>query len=152
MLSVRIFRSSVVGHECFFKCWAIELVSENLYIYIYIYIYIYLYIYIVYIYIYIYICLEERVFASGPGDLGSFTGQVIPKTLKWYLIPPCLTLSNIRYISRVKWSHTGKGVAPSPTFRCSSYWPSGCLDYGHQLYFIYIYIYIYWYYSLIYYR
>ena len=29
MLSVRIFRSCVVGHECFFKCWAIELVSER---------------------------------------------------------------------------------------------------------------------------
>ena len=29
MLSVRIFRSYVVGHECFFKCWAIELVSER---------------------------------------------------------------------------------------------------------------------------
>ena len=35
--------------------------------------------------------------------------------LKWYLIPPCLTLSNIRYVSRVKWSNHGKGVAPSPT-------------------------------------
>ena len=33
---------------------------------------------------------------------------------KWYFIPPCLTLSNIRYISRVKWSNPGKGVAPSP--------------------------------------
>ena len=29
VLSVRIFRSCVVGHECFFKCWAIELVSER---------------------------------------------------------------------------------------------------------------------------
>ena len=29
MLSVRIFRRCVVGHECFFKCWAIELVSER---------------------------------------------------------------------------------------------------------------------------
>ena len=29
MLSVRIFRCCVVGHECFFKCWAIELVSER---------------------------------------------------------------------------------------------------------------------------
>ena len=29
MLSVRIFRSCVVGHECFFKCCAIELVSER---------------------------------------------------------------------------------------------------------------------------
>ena len=40
---------------------------------------------------------------------------------KWYLIPPCLTLSNIRYVSRVKWSNPGKGEAPSPTPRCSSY-------------------------------
>ena len=23
---------------------------------------------------------------------------------EWYLIPPCLTLSNIRYLLRVKWS------------------------------------------------
>ena len=30
---------------------------------------------------------------------------------KWFLIPPCLTLSIIRYISRVKWSNPGKGVA-----------------------------------------
>ena len=43
------------------------------------------------------------------------------RLLKWYLIPPCLTLSNIRYVSRVKWSNPGKGIAPSPTPRCSSY-------------------------------
>ena len=35
------------------------------------------------------------------------------RLLKWYLIPPCLTLSNIRYVSRVKWSNPGKGIAPS---------------------------------------
>ena len=40
---------------------------------------------------------------------------------KWYLISPCLTLGNIRYVSRVKRSNSGKGVAPSPTPRCSSY-------------------------------
>ena len=40
---------------------------------------------------------------------------------KWYLIPPCLTLSNIRYVSRIKWSNPGKGGAPSPTPQCSSY-------------------------------
>ena len=40
---------------------------------------------------------------------------------KWYLMPPCLTLSIIRYGSRVKRSNLGKGVAPSPTPRCSSY-------------------------------
>ena len=34
------------------------------------------------------------------------------RLLKWHLIPPCLTLSNIRYVSRVKWSNPGKGVAP----------------------------------------
>ena len=34
-------------------------------------------------------------------------------------MPPCLTLSIIRYGSRVKWSNPGKGVAPSPTSWCS---------------------------------
>ena len=29
-----------------------------------------------------------------------------------YLIPPYLTLSNIRYLPRVKWSNPGKGVVP----------------------------------------
>ena len=40
---------------------------------------------------------------------------------KWYLMLPCLTLSIIRYESRVKWRNPGKGVAPSPTPWCSSY-------------------------------
>ena len=58
---------------------------------------------------------------------------------KWFLIPPCLTLSNIRYVSSVKWSNLGKGVAPSPTSRCSSYRkgsPLVTLDYGRQLTYI----------------
>ena len=38
---------------------------------------------------------------------------------KWYLMAPCLTLSIIRYGSRVKWSNPGKGVEPSPTPWCS---------------------------------
>ena len=57
---------------------------------------------------------------------------------KWYLMLPCLTLSNIRYISRVKWSNPEKGVAPSLT----SYCKGGLLvtfDYGRQLYF-YLYV------------
>ena len=56
---------------------------------------------------------------------------------KWYLIPPCLTLSIIRYGSRVKWSNPGKGVAPSSTPWYSSYWKGSlwvALDYSHQLY------------------
>ena len=64
------------------------------------------------------------------------------RLLKWYLIPPCLTLSNISYISRVKWSNPGKGVAPSPTPRCSSYRKGSLwitLDYGSQLYFTFTY-------------
>ena len=62
----------------------------------------------------------SKVFANGLENLGSIPGRVIPMTLK--MTPPCLTLSNIRYVSRVKWSNPGKGVAPSPTPRCSSYW------------------------------
>ena len=61
------------------------------------------------------------------------------RLLKWYLIPPCLTLTNVRYISRVKWSNPGKRVAPSPTPQCSSYWKGSLLDalnYGRQLYFL----------------
>ena len=60
----------------------------HIYIYIYIYTYINIYIYI-YTYKYIYsnwlIGLVGRVFANGPGDLGSIRGGVIPKTLKMVL-------------------------------------------------------------------
>ena len=42
--------------------------------------------------------LVGRVFAHDPGDLGSIPGRIIPKTQKWYLIPPWLRLSNIRYV------------------------------------------------------
>ena len=58
--------------------------------------------------------------------------------LKWHL-PPCLKLSNIRYVSRLKLSNPGKGVRPSPTPRCSSYWKGSllvALDYGHQIYLL----------------
>ena len=55
------------------------------------------------------------------------------------MIPPCFALSNIRYISRVKWSNPGKGVVPSRTPRCCSYWKGSLLvtlDYSCQLYTI----------------
>ena len=58
---------------------------------------------------------------------------------KWYLIPPYLTLSIIRYISRVKWSNPGKGVAPSPTPWYNSYWKGSLwvtLDYSREFYFM----------------
>ena len=60
---------------------------------------------------------------------------------KWYLIPPCLILSIMRYVSRVKWSNPGKGVAPSRTPRCRGYWKGSllvALDYGHQLFYFQI--------------
>ena len=63
------------------------------------------------------------------------------RLLKWYLIPPCLTLRNIRCILRVKWSKLRNGVAPSPTPWYSSYWKGSllvALDYGRQLYFYYL--------------
>ena len=53
------------------------------------------------------------------------------------MIPPCLILSNIRLVSRVKWSNLGKVIAPSPTPLCSSYWKGSLratLDYSRQLY------------------
>ena len=55
---------------------------------------------------------------------------------KWYLLPPRLTLSFIRYVSRVKWSKPGKRVVPSPTPRCSTYWKGSlqiALNYRRQL-------------------
>ena len=60
---------------------------------------------------------------------------------KWYSIIPCLTLSIIRYISRVKSSNPGEEVVPSPTPWCSSYRKGSLrvtLDYGRQLYLYYI--------------
>ena len=47
---------------------------------------------------------------------------------KWFLIPPYLTLSIIRYVSRLKWSNPEKGVTPSPTTQCGSYWKRVALD------------------------
>ena len=66
-----------------------------------------------------------------------FWVELYQRLKKWYLMPPCLTLSIIRYVSRGKWSNPGKRVAPSHTPQCSSYW-KGCLqvaiDYGCHLY------------------
>ena len=71
--------------------------------------------------LHLYFC-QFREFANGAGYWGSIPGRVIPKTQKWYLMLPCLTLGIIIYGSRVKWSNLENGVAPSPTPRWSSYW------------------------------
>ena len=89
----------------------------------------------IYIYIYIYIIKNRdigpavRVFANGPGDLGSIPGRVIPKTLKMELDT---TLLNTQHY-KVRCSNPGNGVAPSPTLWCSSYRKGSLqvtLDYG----------------------
>ena len=57
------------------------------------------------------------------------------------MIPPCFTLSNIRYVS--SGAIQRKEVVPSPTPRCSSYRKGSlrvALDYGRQLYFTYFYL------------
>ena len=46
------------------------------------------------------------------------------KLKKWYLMPTCLTLSIIRYGTRVKWSNPVNGVAPSSTPRGNFWSPS----------------------------
>ena len=46
----------------------------------------------------------------------------IKDSKKWYLMLLCLTLSIIRYGSRIKRSYIENGVVPSPTLCCSSYW------------------------------
>ena len=86
----------------------------------------YIYIYI-YIYIYVYMCIYmhtymHRVFALVREAWVQSQVELFQRLSKWYLIPPCLTFSNIRYVSRVKWSYPENGVEPSSTPRCSSYW------------------------------
>ena len=59
---------------------------------------------------------------------------------KWYLMPPCFTLSIIRYRSRVKWSNPGKGDASFPKPQSSSYWKGGFqipLDYSDRHFFFF---------------
>ncbi len=46
--------------------------------------------------------LVGRVFINGPGDLVSIPGRVIPKILKWYLIPPYLTQYKVRTKGKVE--------------------------------------------------
>ena len=56
---------------------------------------------------------------------------------------PCLTLSIIRYVSRVKWTNLEKEIASFPTPPCRSLWKYSLrvtLDYGRQLYFNYLFI------------
>ena len=97
-----------------------------------------------YVYINQLISLVGRVLANGLGNLGSIPGRVTPKTLKIVLGNPYLTLSNIRYVSKIKWSNLGEGVAPSPTPQFSKLLkrePSGRSRLQSSIFFIYICLY-----------
>ena len=67
----------------------------------------------------------SRVFANGPETGVQSQVESYQRLKKWYLMPPCLALSTIKWGSRVKRSNPVNGVAPSPTSRCSSYWKGG---------------------------
>ena len=82
--------------------------------------------------------LGLRVFANGPGDLGSIPGRVIPKTQKMVLDASLLNTQHYKVRIKGKVEQSREGVAPSPTHWCSSYRKGNLrvtLDYGRQLYF-----------------
>ena len=66
------------------------------------------------IYIYITGPLALRVESSPMArETGvQFLSESFQRLKKWYLTPPCVTLSIIRYRSRVKWSNPEKRVVP----------------------------------------
>ena len=90
-------------------------------------------------YMRLYICLGVRVFANGPGDLGSIPGRVIPKTQKMVLDASLISTQHYKVRIKGKVEQSRKGVAPSPTHWCSSYRKGSLrvtLDYGRQLYLL----------------
>ena len=83
--------------------------------------------------------LAVRVFANGPGDLGSIPGRVIPKTQKMVFDASLLNTQHYKVRIKGKVEQSREGVAPSPTPWCSSYQKGSLrvtLDYGRQLYFL----------------
>ena len=116
----------------------------------------------VYIYIYIYIYMHVCVLALWVECLPMIRETVVQSQVKsyqrlkkWYLMPTCLTLSTIRWGSRVKWNNQGNGVAPSQhlgvvaikkgAFGSPSTKVTNFTTYICVCVYIYIYIYIYMY-------
>ena len=82
--------------------------------------------------------IAVRVFANGPGDMGSIPGRVIPKTQKMVLDASFLNTQRYKVRIKGKVEQSREGVAPSRTPWCSSYRKGSLrvtLDYGRQLYF-----------------
>ena len=79
-----------------------------------------------------------RVFVSGPRDLGSISGRVIPKTQKMVLDISLLNTQHYKVPSKGKVEQSKERSSALPTPRYSSYWKGSlraALDYGRQLYF-----------------
>ena len=88
---------------------------------------------------YLPISLVVRVFTKSLGDWDFNPRLSYQRLKKWYLITPCLTLSIIRYWSRIKWSNPGKGVENFSILWCSGYWKGSLqvvLNNGRQLYLL----------------
>ena len=72
----------------------------------------------IYIYVYIYVDRDigpaVRVFANGPGDLGSIPGRVIPKTLKMELDTTLLNAQHykVRFKGKVEQSREWSSALP----------------------------------------
>ena len=80
---------------------------------------------------------QVRVFANGPGDLGSIPGRVIPKTQKMVLDASLLKTQHYKVLIKGKVEQSWEGVAPSRTPWCSSYRKGSLrvtLDNDRQLY------------------
>ena len=85
--------------------------------------------------------LAVRVFANGPGDLGSIPGRVIPMTQKMVLDASLLNTQHYKVRIKGKVEQSREGVAPSPTPWSSSYRKGSLrvtLNYGRQLYLLYL--------------
>ena len=84
--------------------------------------------------------LGVRVFANGPGDLGSIPSRVIPKTQKMVLDASLLNTQHYKVRIKGKVEQSREGVAPSPTHWCSSYRKGSLrvtLEYGRTLYLLF---------------
>ena len=72
-------------------------------------------------------------------DLGSIPGRVIPKTLKIVIDTSLLNTQQYKVRITGNMEQSWKGVAPSPTPRCSSYWKGSllvALNFDRHLYFL----------------
>ena len=63
----------------------------------------------------------SRVFLIGPGDRGSITGRVIPKTQKMLLDASLINTQHYKVWIKGKWINPRKVIGPFPTTRNNSY-------------------------------